>query len=242
MKSADSITTSNSSPMQMNSLPSPLNLTSGRFYLPVTNSVPAFSFAPYFGTGYTSPQMYSLHRDKDMRGLPACHTGHCYQAPFQGVMPYHVNTDDKPTQSYIGLIGKAILSSPQQKLVLSDIYDYIQTNYPYFRNRGPGWRNSIRHNLSLNDCFVKVGRSPNGKGHFWAINPINYDDFSRGEYKRKRVSRRNRLSEQTSGQLDERKTRKGIRESSESVITLNTRCSNKGAENRSFHIESLLCK
>lgn len=242
MKSADSITTSNSSPMQMNSFPGPLNLTSGRFYLPVTNSVPAFSFAPYFGTGYISPQMYSPHRDKDMRGLPACHTGHCYQPPFQGVMSYHGNNDDKPTQSYIGLIGKAILSSPQQKLVLSDIYDYIQTNYPYFRNRGPGWRNSIRHNLSLNDCFVKVGRSPNGKGHFWAINPINYDDFSRGEYKRKRVSRRNRLPEQTSGQLDERNTRKDIRESSESVIPLNTRCSNKGAENRSFHIERLLCQ
>ena len=32
-----------------------------------------------------------------------------------------------------------------------------------------------------------MSRSPNGKGHFWAINPINYDDFSRGEYKKKEL-------------------------------------------------------
>ena len=58
----------------------------------------------------------------------------------------------------------AILGAPDKKLVLSDIYQYILDNYAYFRTRGPGWRNSIRHNLSLNDCFVKAGRSANGKG------------------------------------------------------------------------------
>ena len=121
---------------------------------------------------------------QDIRVLPS-YMGQCYLPAIQGI-PHHSKDDEKPTQSYIGLISKAILSSPQQKLVLEDIYNYILTNYPYFRNKGPGWRNSIRHNLSLNDCFVKMGRSPNGKGHFWAINPINYDDFSRGEYKRKR--------------------------------------------------------
>ncbi len=42
-------------------------------------------------------------------------------------------------------------------MVLSEIYEWIQVNYSYFRSRGPGWRNSIRHNLSLNDCFIKVG-------------------------------------------------------------------------------------
>lgn len=72
--------------------------------------------------------------------------------------------EPKPQFSYIGLIAMAILSSPDKKLVLSDIYQYILDNYPYFRTRGPGWRNSIRHNLSLNDCFIKAGRSANGKG------------------------------------------------------------------------------
>ncbi|VDP97080.1 unnamed protein product [Trichobilharzia regenti] len=43
-------------------------------------------------------------------------------------------------------------------MILSEIYQWIQLRYPYFRTRGPGWRNSIRHNLSLNDCFIKVGK------------------------------------------------------------------------------------
>lgn len=72
--------------------------------------------------------------------------------------------EPKPQHSYIGLIAMAILSTPESKLVLSDIYQHILDNYPYFRTRGPGWRNSIRHNLSLNDCFIKSGRSANGKG------------------------------------------------------------------------------
>lgn len=69
----------------------------------------------------------------------------------------------KPQLSYIGLIAMAILSSREKKMVLSEVYQWIIDNYPYFRSRGPGWRNSIRHNLSLNDCFIKAGRSSNGK-------------------------------------------------------------------------------
>ena len=51
--------------------------------------------------------------------------------------------EPKPQHSYIGLISMAILSSPEKKLVLADIYQYILDNYLYFRHRGPGWRNSI---------------------------------------------------------------------------------------------------
>jgi hypothetical protein len=84
----------------------------------------------------------------------------------------------------------AILSSPESKLVLSDIYQYILDNYPYFRSRGPGWRNSIRHNLSLNDCFIKAGRSANGKGHYWAIHPANVEDFKKGDFRRRKAQRK----------------------------------------------------
>jgi len=84
----------------------------------------------------------------------------------------------------------AILGSKERKLVLSDIYQWILDNYPYFRRRGPGWRNSIRHNLSLNDCFVKAGRSANGKGHYWAIHPANVEDFERGDFRRRRAQRK----------------------------------------------------
>ena len=98
--------------------------------------------------------------------------------------------EKKPDHSYISIISKAILSSPEQRLVLSEIYEFTERNYPYFQEKGPGWRNSIRHNLSLNDCFIKAGRSPDGKGHFWAINPLNYDDFRKGDFRRRRTQRR----------------------------------------------------
>ncbi|XP_055616068.1 fork head domain-containing protein FD5-like [Toxorhynchites rutilus septentrionalis] len=96
----------------------------------------------------------------------------------------------KPQYSYIGLIAIAILSSPERKLVLSDIYQHILDNYSYFRSRGPGWRNSIRHNLSLNDCFIKAGRSAHGKGHYWAVHPANVDDFLKGDFRRRKAQRK----------------------------------------------------
>jgi len=97
---------------------------------------------------------------------------------------------EKPAFSYIALIAMAILSSDQKKLSLSEIYAYIEENYPYYRRKGPGWRNSIRHNLSLNDCFVKVGRCSNGKGNYWGIHPANFEDFSQGDFRRRRAKRR----------------------------------------------------
>ncbi|XP_033751003.1 forkhead box protein A4-like [Pecten maximus] len=102
----------------------------------------------------------------------------------------YIHEEPKPNHSYIGLIAMAILSHRDKKLVLSDIYQWILDNYAYFRTRGPGWRNSIRHNLSLNDCFIKSGRSANGKGHYWAIHPANLEDFQKGDFRRRRAQRR----------------------------------------------------
>ncbi|XP_056271598.1 forkhead box Q2 [Pseudoliparis swirei] len=66
---------------------------------------------------------------------------------------------DKPNQSYVALISKAILGSEQKKLLLCDIYQWIMDHYPYFKRKDKNWRNSVRHNLSLNGCFIKAGRS-----------------------------------------------------------------------------------
>uniref|UniRef100_A0A915ED96 Fork-head domain-containing protein n=1 Tax=Ditylenchus dipsaci TaxID=166011 RepID=A0A915ED96_9BILA len=93
----------------------------------------------------------------------------------------------KPTHSYIGLIAMAILSSEIKQKTLSEIYQWILDNYTYFHWRGTGWRNSIRHNLSLNDCFLKAGRANNGKGHYWTIHPANMEDFTRGDFRRKQA-------------------------------------------------------
>lgn len=104
------------------------------------------------------------------------------------------DSDVKPSHSYIALIAMAILSCSTKKMILGDIYQYISDNYPYYRNKDKSWRNSIRHNLSLNECFIKAGRSENGKGNYWAIHPANLEDFSNGDFRRRRARRRVRKS------------------------------------------------
>lgn len=109
----------------------------------------------------------------------------------------------KPSQSYIALIAMAILSSPERKMVLADIYNYILENYPFYKTQDKSWRNSIRHNLSLNECFIKAGRSENGKGNYWAIHPSNVEDFAKGDYRRRRARRKTKRPVHTFGLYSE---------------------------------------
>ncbi|XP_028406841.1 fork head domain-containing protein FD5-like [Dendronephthya gigantea] len=104
------------------------------------------------------------------------------------------DADTKPSHSYIALIAMAILSKPSKKVLLGDIYSYISENFPYYRSKDKSWRNSIRHNLSLNECFIKAGRSENGKGNYWAVHPANVEDFANGDFRRRRARRRVRKS------------------------------------------------
>ncbi|KAH8275961.1 hypothetical protein KR026_008200 [Drosophila bipectinata] len=140
-------------------------------------NVPWVTSSPY---GQTSASIPAVNR---MAALSTISFFPQTQRLFQSEEP-------KPQHSYIGLIAMAILGSAEMKLVLSDIYQFILDNYPYFRSRGPGWRNSIRHNLSLNDCFIKSGRSANGKGHYWAIHPANMEDFRKGDFRRRKAQRK----------------------------------------------------
>ncbi|KAG9005505.1 hypothetical protein FRB94_001511 [Tulasnella sp. JGI-2019a] len=79
-----------------------------------------------------------------------------------GVKPYH---------AYSTLIRYAIKGSPSGKLLLEDIYEALMLRFDYFKTAPAGWKNSVRHNLSLNPMFVKVERplTDRGKGFYWTV-------------------------------------------------------------------------
>lgn len=97
-------------------------------------------------------------------------------------------SDQKPPYSYISLTAMAIQNSAEKMLPLSDIYKFIMDRFPYYRENTQRWQNSLRHNLSFNDCFIKIPRRPDqpGKGSFWALHPDCGDMFENGSFLRRR--------------------------------------------------------
>ncbi|XP_020643692.3 forkhead box protein O1 [Pogona vitticeps] len=78
--------------------------------------------------------------------------------------------------SYADLITKAIESAPEKRLTLSQIYEWMVKSVPYFKDKGDsnssaGWKNSIRHNLSLHSKFIRVQNEGTGKSSWWMLNP-----------------------------------------------------------------------
>ncbi|CAE6424166.1 unnamed protein product [Rhizoctonia solani] len=78
---------------------------------------------------------------------------------------------ERPAYPFTTLIRYAIKGSPNGRLLLEDIYNAIQSRYPYFATAPSGWKNSVRHTLSLMTCFEKVPRllTEPGKGSYWTV-------------------------------------------------------------------------
>lgn len=137
---------------------------------------------------------------------------------------------EKPNYPLPTLIKLAIYGSPRRRLTLQEIYQALEDRFEWFRQRtdelswkvrvlhfhflpfGLGERivtkfqNSIRHNLSLRKCFLKVQRpiTEPGKGSYWMI------DLTQGEGN-KRVRKRNKKP--TKGQLAAQAAAEAYRES-----------------------------
>ncbi len=84
-------------------------------------------------------------------------------------------TDGRPPYSFSALIAMAILSSPKKMRTLPEIYDFIAEKFSFYQRGDKKWKNSVRHNLSLNKCFKKAPRKDGelmkGKGNYWVIDP-----------------------------------------------------------------------
>uniref|UniRef100_A0A672YUL1 Forkhead box O6 b n=1 Tax=Sphaeramia orbicularis TaxID=375764 RepID=A0A672YUL1_9TELE len=97
--------------------------------------------------------------------------------------------------SYADLITRAIESTPEKRLTLSQIYDWMVRFVPYFKDKGDsnssaGWKNSIRHNLSLHSRFIRVQNEGTGKSSWWIRRAASVDNGTRYLKTKGRISRK----------------------------------------------------
>ncbi|KAL2081804.1 hypothetical protein ACEWY4_021622 [Coilia grayii] len=93
-------------------------------------------------------------RDPSHRSSPSSSP----EPPDPGAYDPPSGPNRKPPYSFSCLIFMAIEDAPNKRLPVKDIYGWILDHFPYFASAPTGWKNSVRHNLSLNKCFKKVDK------------------------------------------------------------------------------------
>ncbi|CAI2182859.1 8083_t:CDS:2, partial [Funneliformis geosporum] len=134
------------------------------------------------------PANMSGYRTRPVPILPATNLPYHHPYLIQGEIG--INTEmngillekpQRPSYSYASMIGQAIMASEEKKLALADIYSWISKTYPYYKMSDIGWKNSIRHNLSLYSAFIRVPNEGTTRS-LWMINPDEEQCFINGVY------------------------------------------------------------
>ncbi|XP_076732109.1 forkhead box protein M1 isoform X1 [Maylandia zebra] len=112
----------------------------------------------------STKQLSSKENQNSLQTFQAHNTHTSAEAPQQPI-------SERPPYSYMAMIQFAINSRKNRRMTLKEICMWIENNFPYYRDVAkPGWKNSIRHNLSVHDLFIRE-TSPDGKKSFWTIRP-----------------------------------------------------------------------
>ncbi|KZP01670.1 hypothetical protein CALVIDRAFT_559470 [Calocera viscosa TUFC12733] len=150
---------------------------------------PAQDMSSLYAPAYASHMASMVTPQKNVKSIPPTsspyHPDQATPAPFP--VPTGPRPSTKPAWSYAALIGQSINAAPSKRASLSQIYNWISTAYPFYKRSEAGWQNSIRHNLSLNECFVKIKREEGekGKGCWWGIRPGDEECFAAGGFRKK---------------------------------------------------------
>ncbi|KAJ7583238.1 hypothetical protein C8J56DRAFT_953416 [Mycena floridula] len=139
-------------------------------------------------------------------------------------------TPTKPECSYAAILGQAILSSPQHRLTLQEIYDWITIVFPFFKRGETTWMNSIRHVLSTTICFRKVTRDRAQGRTQWAIWDEDLECFKNGGFKKQYCQDMNKAAKAKPGKrarkdsgdeavVDVRKTKK-VKKGGEAAVKI----------------------
>ncbi len=73
--------------------------------------------------------------------------------------PESLSTAPKSDEPYAKLIFRALMSKPDRRMTLQEIYQWFRDNTTKAdgdKDKKGGWQNSIRHNLSMNGVRVLV--------------------------------------------------------------------------------------